>query len=354
MMIDYLSDTVTKPTPEMRQACFDAMVGDDVYGEDPTAIRLEAKAAEMLGKEAGCFVPSGTMANLTAILAHCPRGYEMIVGDESDIYNYQAGGASYVGGVIVHPVPTQKDGSLSLTDLAGAIRDPDDHQCARAGLIAIENPCCRVGGRALSLDYLERLRAFADRQRLPIHMDGARIFNAAIALDVPPSTVAGYAESVQFCLSKNLGAPVGSMVVGSKPFVEDVRRLRKMLGGGMRQIGVITAAGIVALEHMVDRLRDDHVRARRLAEGLTGLAGIQCDMASVETNMVFFKVTDDRFTTRTFLQALAKKGIRMGELGHGQIRAVVHFEHDDAMIEKTIAVFEALLKPGVVGAGVHG
>ncbi len=344
-MIDYLSDTVTKPTPEMRQACFEAMVGDDVYGEDPTANRLEALAAEMLGKEAACFVPSGTMANLTAILAHCPRGYELIVGDESDIYNYQAGGVSFVGGVAFHPVPTQADGTLSLVDLEEAIRDPDDYQCARAGLIAIENPCCRVGGRVLSFDYLERLRAFADRHRLPIHMDGARIFNAAIALDRPPSAVAGYADSVQFCLSKNLGAPVGSMVVGNKRFVADVRRLRKMLGGGMRQIGVIAAAGIVALETMVDRLREDHVRARKLAEGIAGLPGIQCQLDTVETNMVFFSVTDVRFTTQTFLKALGEQGVRMGELGHGRIRAVIHFEHDDAMIEQTVAVFENLLNP---------
>jgi len=350
-MIDYLSDTVTKPTPEMRQACFRAMVGDDVYGEDPTANRLEALAAEMLGKESACFVPSGTMANLTAILAHCPRGYELIVGDESDIYNYQAGGASFVGGVIMHPVPTQPDGTLSLDDLEEAIRDPDDVQCARAGLIAIENPCCRVGGRALSLDYLERLRVFANRKGIPIHMDGARIFNAAIALDVPPAEVAGYAESIQLCLSKNLGAPVGSMVVGNKTFIEDVRRLRKMLGGGMRQIGVIAAAGIVALEHMVDRLRDDHRRARRLAEAIAGMPGIQCNLETVETNMVFFRVTDPRYTTQTFLDALVAKGVRMGELGHGRIRAVVHFEHDDAMIEQTISTFENLLAP--VAAETH-
>ena len=344
-MIDYLSDTVTKPTAAMRQACFEAMVGDDVYGEDPTANRLEAMAAEMLGKEAACFVPSGTMANLAAILAHCPRGYELIVGDESDIYNYQAGGPSFVGGVVMHPVPTQADGTLDFEDLEEAVRDPDDYQCARAGLIAIENPCCRVGGRVLSLDYLARLRAFADRKGIPIHMDGARIFNAAIALDVPPATVAGFAASIQFCLSKNLGAPVGSMVVGDRRFVEDVRRLRKMLGGGMRQIGVIAAAGIVALEHMVDRMRDDHTRARRLAEGIAGMPGIECDLETVETNMVFFRVTDPRYSTRAFLDALVENGVRMGELGHGRIRAVVHFEHDDAMIEHTLSVFENLLEP---------
>ena len=345
MTIDYLSDTVTRPTDTMREACYKALVGDDVYGEDPTTNRLETLAASMLGKEAACFLPSGTMANLTSILAHCSRGYELIVGDESDIYNYEAGGPSLVGGVVLHPVPTQPDGSLSLDDLAHAIRDPDDYQCARAGLIAIENPCCRVGGRVLSLDYLDGLLQFANQQNLPIHMDGARIFNAAIALGVTPQTVAGFADSVQFCLSKNLGAPVGSMVVGRRAFVDNVRRLRKMLGGGMRQTGLIAAAGIVALETMVDRLQEDHVRAYRLAEAIARIPAIRCDLETVETNMVFFQVDTPDYDTRSFLSALEANGIRMGELGRDRIRAVVHFEHDDMHIEQTIDVFKRLLQP---------
>ncbi len=344
-MIDFLSDTVTVPTDRMREACYRAPVGDDVYGEDPSANRLEQLAALMLGKEAACFLPSGTMANLTSVLAHCPRGYELILGDESDLYNYEAGGPSLVGGVVLHPIPTQPDGTLALDDLARAIRDPDDHQCARAGLIAVENPCCRVGGRVLPLAYLERLREFADRRGLPIHMDGARIFSAATALDVPASTIAAYADSLQLCLSKNLGAPVGSMVVGSGPFVEEVRRLRKMLGGGMRQVGLIAAAGIVALEEMVDRLKDDHLRARRLAEEIHHMPGLRCDLAAVETNMVFFQVDTPEFTTSSFLEALRNRGIRMGELGRGRIRAVVHFHHQDHHIEQTVRVMRQLLAP---------
>ena len=342
-MIDFLSDTVTHPTDEMRRVMAAAPVGDDVYGEDPTVNRLEELAAEKLGKEGACFMPSGTMANLASVLAHCPRGFEMLVGDESDLYHYEAGGVSIVGGVVIHPVRTQVDGRLSLEDIRTAVRDPTDFQMARAGLICLENPHCRSGGRVLPLDYLAAVRTLADELGLPIHLDGARIFNAAVAGGVTASTIAHYADSVQFCLSKNLAAPVGSMVVGEATFVDDVRRLRKMLGGGMRQVGILAAAGIVALESMVDRLADDHMRARRLAEAIAPLPGVTLDLDEVETNMVFFKVTHPEHSTESFLQVLQESGVRMAELGHGRVRAVVHYQIDDADIDATIEAFRKTL-----------
>lgn len=342
-MIDFLSDTVTQPTEDMRHAMARAPVGDDVYGEDPTVNRLEEMTAQRLGKEASCFMPSGTMANLASVLAHCPRGYEVLVGDESDLYNYEAGGVSIVGGVVLHPVRTQVDGRLALEDLRAAVRDPADFQMARAGLICLENPHCRSGGRVLPPEYLAAVRDLADGLGLPLHLDGARIFNAALACGVPAATIAGYADSVQTCLSKNLAAPVGSMVAGKAAFVDDVRRIRKMLGGGMRQAGILAAAGIVALESMVDRLVDDHRRARRLAEAVAMLPGIQLDLDEVQTNMVFFRVTGPGYDTQSFLRALLENGVRMAELGHGRIRAVVHYQIGDADIDATVEVFRQLL-----------
>ena len=343
-MIDFLSDTVTQPTQQMREAMYKASVGDDVYGEDPTVNRLEAEAANRMGKAAACFMPSGTMANLTSILAHCARGYEVLVGDESDIYHYEAGGPSVVGGVVLHPVRTQPDGSLAIEDLRTSFRDPLDYQCARAGLICLENPHCRSGGRVLPLSYLQEVHALAKAKRIPVHMDGARIFNAALALDVSPAEIASFTDSLQFCLSKNLAAPIGSMVVGDTGFIDETRRLRKMLGGGMRQVGIIAAAGLVALNTMIDRLSEDHRRARLLAEAIAELPDIWVDLDEVQTNMVFFRLTGVRFTSETFLAELANHGVRMAELGHGRIRAVIHYQIDDSDIEATIDVFKKILK----------
>lgn len=328
----------------MRQAAFDAPLGDDVYGEDPTVNRLEALSADMLGKEAACLMPSGTMANLTAILAHCPRGSEVLVGDESDIYHYEAGGASVVGGIVYHAVPTRPDGSLACTDLRAAIRDPRDSQFAQAALICLENSHNRCGGAVLSLDYLAEVRAFADAQSLPIHMDGARVFNAAVALGVPVATITRYADSVQFCLSKGLSAPIGSMIAGSQRLIDAVRRLRKMLGGGMRQAGMIAAPGITALETMVDRLADDHRRARQLATGLAALPGITLDLDRVQTNIILFEVTDPRYPWEHFLTTLEAQGVRMSELGYGRVRAVTHYGISDEDIEQTLSAVQHILQ----------
>lgn len=340
-MIDYLSDTVTLPTAEMRQAMFDAQVGDDCYGEDPTVHALEALTARMTGKEAAAFVTSGTLGNLTALLAQCPRGHEVILGDQSDLYNYEAGGVSLVGGAVLHPVATAPDGTLPIDSLRRAIRDRSDYQCAPAGVIALENPHCLAGGRVLSMDYLRQVRALADAHGLAVHMDGARIFNAQASLGIPVAEIAAHADSLQFCLSKSLAAPYGSMVCGSAALIDRVKRYRKMLGGGLRQGGIMAAAGIVALRTMVDRLGEDHRRASMLAAGLSTLPGVVLRHALIETNMVYFDVAG--MSNEAFLDALQARGVRMGPLGDGVIRAVTHYMIDDEAIHATVATVADVL-----------
>jgi len=346
-MIELRSDTFTLPTPEMISAIGRAPLGDDVYGEDPTVRRLEGLAAGRLGKEAACLVPSGTMANLAAIMAHCPRGAAVLVGDESDIYIYEAGGASVCGGIVYQPLPTQDDGTFLLEDLEAAFPvDPSDPQFAPPGLLCLENTHNRCGGRVLPLDYLEAACGFAAARGLPIHLDGARLFNAAVALGVAAARIAACADSVQFCLSKGLGAPIGSVVAGDAAFIGRVRRVRKMLGGGMRQAGIIAAAGIVALERMVDRLAEDHANARRLAEGLAAIAGVRLDPGVVETNIVMFRVIDDRFTWQSFVTAARRHGLHIGELGHGRIRAVTHCGVAAADIDRALEIIDQVLRQG--------
>lgn len=342
-MIDFLSDTVTLPTAAMRQAMFTAQVGDDCYGEDPTVRELETVAAAMTGKQAAAFVTSGTLGNLTALLAQCPRGHEVILGDRSDLYNYEAGGVSVVGGAVLHPVATAEDGTLPLELLRAAIRDRSDYQCAPAAVIALENPHCLSGGRVLALDYLSRVRELADQHGLKIHMDGARIFNAQASLGIALAKIVEHADSLQFCLSKSLGAPYGSMVCGSAALIDSVKRYRKMLGGGLRQGGIMAAAGLVALDSMVDRLADDHRRATWLAQEIRELPGVTLRSDTIQTNMVFFDVAGHG--NQAFLQALQQRGIRMGVLGDGVIRAVLHYMIDDQAIRDTVAAMAAILCP---------
>ena len=267
-LIDLRSDTVTRPTPEMRAAMANAEVGDDQYGEDPTVTLLERRSAEVLGKEAAVYVPSGTMGNLSALLAHCGRGDEAIVGDESHILWFESGGASTLGGIPVFPLPTDPRARLAIEDIENAIR-PARAGYPRTGVVCLENTHNRCGGAVLDIEYMRQVREIAHERGVPVHLDGARIFNAAASLGVPAAAIAAEADSVQFCLSKGLAAPVGSLVAGSEAFIQEVRKQRKVLGGAMRQSGVIAAAGVVALETMVDRLPEDHVRARTLAEGLS-------------------------------------------------------------------------------------
>jgi threonine aldolase len=355
-MIELRSDTFTLPTPEMLEAITRAQLGDDVYGEDQTVNELEALAAELFGKEAALLVPSGTMANLIAVMAHCPRGTKVIVGNEADMYLYEAGGASVCGGLLYEPVATQADGRLALEDIQQAFpQDPSDPQFALPALICLENTHNRMGGRVLPLAYLQDVQTFAHQHAVQVHLDGARIFNAAVALDVPVAEIARCADSLQFCLSKGLSAPVGSMLVGTQAFIQQGHRVRKMLGGGMRQAGIIAAPGLISLQKMTQRLAEDHRHALQLARGLATIEGIECDPTGVETNIVFFRVSDTRFPLPLFIQAARARGLNIAELGHRRIRAVTHLgicAHD---IDRALQIIQSLLRSGPQSAdGVSG
>jgi len=285
--IDLRSDTVTQPSAAMRQAMADAEVGDDVYGEDPTVNRLEALAAEMLGHEAAVFVASGTQGNLLALLSHCQRGDEYIAGQLSHCYRAEAGGGAALGGIQPQPLDFQSDGSLDLERVAAFIK-PDNYHYARTRLLCLENT---QSGKVLPLDYLAQARRLADDQGLALHLDGARVFNAAVKLGISVDAITAPFDSVSVCLSKGLGAPAGSLLCGTQEFITAARRGRKMLGGGMRQIGVLAAAGLIALEQHVDRLAEDHDNARRLAEGLADVDELDVDPSLVQTNMAFVSVS---------------------------------------------------------------
>lgn len=343
--IELRSDTFTLPTPEMLEAIVQAELGDDVYGEDPTVKKLEEQAAQLFDKEAAILVPSGTMANLTSLLAHCPRGSKVLVGDESDIYIYEAGGAAVCGGIMYEPIRTQSDGRLAIEDLEKELFvDQTDPQFALPALICLENPHNRMGGRVLPLSYLAEVQSLARNHGIPIHVDGARVFNAAIKLNLPVAEIAQYADSLQFCLSKGLSAPIGSIVVGNRDFIQKVYRLRKMLGGGMRQAGIIAAAGLVSLRSMVDRLAEDHANAKFLAEGLADIKGIECDASMVDTNIIFFRIVDTRFTWRTFVEAVRQQGLYIDELGHGRIRAVTHSGINFQQIKQALDIIRNVMK----------
>jgi threonine aldolase len=318
-----------------------------VYGEDPTVSQLEKLAAKSVGKPAACLMPSGTMANLVALLVHVPRGGKVLVGSESDIHLYEAGGASVCGGIVYEPIPTQPDGTLALDDLTAALPpDADDPQFALPGLICVENTHNRMGGQVLSQEYLAQLKHFATGHGLPVHMDGARIFNAAVASGVLADQIAAHADSIQFCLSKGLSAPVGSILAGEIAFIDKARRVRKMLGGGMRQAGVLAAAGLVALTSMVDRLAEDHRLAAQLAAGLAKVDGIDIDPAMVTTNIVLFRVTADGLDESRFLTAAEQRGLAMGEFGHGRIRAVTHRGLTSADVSHAVAIVADLVREG--------
>ncbi len=332
-MIDLRSDTVTRPTEAMRRAMAAAEVGDDVYGEDPTVSRLEAMAAERLGMEAGLFVPSGTQGNLAALMAHCERGDEYIVGHNAHTYQFEGGGAAVLGSIQPQPVPLDEQGCMNLDAAMAAIK-PDDAHFARTRLLCLENTWW---GKALPMPYLKDAEDRARAQGLGMHLDGARLFNAAVAHECPVSDISRHFDSVSFCLSKGLGAPVGSVVCGHQDLIERARRWRKVLGGGMRQAGIIAAAGIHALDHHVDRLADDHRRAAQLADALEVMAGLR--VFRTGTNMLML---EPEFTTGERLaEALAAEGIRVNP--GGRLRLVTHLDVDDAAVNQIIAIMPRLL-----------
>jgi threonine aldolase len=316
-----------------------AELGDDVMGEDPTVNRLEKLAAEMTGKAAALLVVSGTMGNLVSLLSHCRRGDEAILGDQSHIFNYEAGGASALGGVVFHPVVTGRFGELELHALERAIRPAATNlHYAPPGVICVESTHNRCGGTILPASYLQAVRAIADHANVPVHLDGSRIFNAAIALNCDVKTFTQQVDSVQFCLSKGLAAPVGSLVCGDVDFIARARRLRKMVGGGMRQAGVIAAAGIVALKDMIDRLAEDHQTARALATGLADLPGMQLDLETVQTNIVIFGPKNPPPEGLSFAQLLAREGVQVGDIGGGRFRAVTHYGISTSDIESALRI----------------
>jgi threonine aldolase len=331
--IDLRSDTVTRPSPAMRQAMAAAPVGDDVFGDDPTVNRLQDLAAARFGMEAGLFFPSGTQSNLAALMAHCQRGEEVIVGQEAHTYRYEAGGMAVLGSIQPQPLQNRPDGTLDLTEIEGAIK-PDDSHFAITRLVALENT---IGGKVLPRQYMADAIALARRRGLSIHLDGARIFNAAVKLGTPVKDLCAGFDSVSVCLSKGLGTPAGTVLVGNAHLIERARRVRKMLGGTMRQVGILAAAGIHALENNVERLAQDHANAERLAKGLAA-AGLKVD--PVQTNMVFVSIPKDRLPgLKEHLEAgglLAFPGTKM--------RLVTHLDVDDAAIDRAVAVFASFMR----------
>ncbi|WP_458717473.1 low-specificity L-threonine aldolase [Pseudomonas gregormendelii] len=326
-VIDLRSDTVTQPTAAMLEAMTRAATGDDVYGEDPTVNQLEAELARRLGFAAALFVPTGTMSNLLGLLAHCERGDEYIVGQQAHTYKYEGGGAAVLGSIQPQPLEVQADGSLDLADVAAAIK-PDDFHFARTRLLALENT---MQGKVLPLEYLARARAFTREHGLALHLDGARLYNAAVKLGVDAREITRHFDSVSVCLSKGLGAPVGSVLCGSVELIGKARRLRKMVGGGMRQAGLLAAAGLYALDNNVQRLADDHANAQWLADGLVK-AGYAVE--PVQTNMVYVHMGDRAEAFKVFA---AERGIRLSAAG--RLRMVTHMDVDRAGIEQVIAAF---------------
>ena len=333
-VIDLRSDTVTLPTEEMRRAMYEADLGDDVYGEDPTVNRLESMAAEMLGKEAALLTSSGTMSNLLAVLAQTRRGDEVIVGSEAHVFWYEVGGASALGGVVLRTVPNDGEGRMELSAIEQAIRGSNIH-FPRTALLCLENTHNRCGGAVLTPEYTSSVAALAHDRGLRVHLDGARIFNGATALDVPASALAAGVDSVAFCLSKGLSAPVGSVLCGTSEFVENARKWRKMVGGGMRQAGIIAAAGIVALQTTVNRLAEDHANARRLAQGLADIPGMVVPRVEVPSNIVTFRSALP-VPSADFVREMNNRGVRFGYRGEETFRAVTHRMVTSADIEEAL------------------
>lgn len=323
--IDFRSDTVTIPTPTMREAMAKAPVGDDVYGEDPTVNELEALAAQMSGKEAALFVASGTMGNLTAILTHAQRGDEAILGADAHVFRWEAGGMSVLGGITPLPLPTDDQGRMDLGQIQAGIRWDDPHE-PRSRLVLLENSYGAKNGYPLPLDYFAGVQAIAQEHGLVTHLDGARLFNAAVALNLPAQSITQYVDSVSFCLSKGLCAPVGSLLCGSRTFIHQARRVRKLLGGGMRQAGVLASAGIIALTQMIERLSDDHLHAQYLAQGLAQIPGIIISPEKIKTNIIFFQLAPEQpLTAPQVAERLRQENIWVGAEDRRTFRVVTHY-----------------------------
>ena len=340
--IDLRSDTVTQPTQAMRSAMAEAQVGDDVFGEDPTLNDLEELAAKKTGKEAAIFVPSGTMGNLISVLAHCARGDEVILGDRSHIFLYEVGGLSALGGIHPRIIPNNDDGTLAPDAIEKSVRHSDIHY-PPTRLVCLENTHNFCQGAPLTPEYMQEVADIAKKHALKIHLDGARIFNAAAALNMEVSQLTRHVDSVMFCLSKGLSAPVGSLVCGTEQFILKTRKLRKMVGGGMRQAGHLAAAGRVALENQIERLKVDHQLARQLAKGLADITGLELNLQQVKTNIIFFRLNHPTVEAEVFLDHLESQDIKILMIDPAVFRAVLHREISKEQIVRVLAVFRSLL-----------
>ncbi len=341
-LIDLRSDTVTQPTPEMRQAMAAAPVGDDVFGEDPTVNQLQETVAEMFGKEAALFVPSGTMGNQVSINAHTQPGDEVICDYNAHIFNYEGGAPALLSGVQLHPL-LGRNGVITAEQIEAVIR-PADHHFPHTQLIEIENTHNRAGGAIFPLNEMKKIYELARLHKLAVHLDGARIWNASVATGIPLTEYARYADSVSACFSKGLGAPVGSIVVGSRAFIEKAHRYRKVYGGGMRQAGILAAAALYALQHHLDRLAEDHHHARTLAETLAEFEEIQVDLTTVQTNIVIFHVVSERLSAEDFVARCRQAGLLMLAIGGDRVRLVTHLHISDDDVARAIEILTSVLK----------
>lgn len=340
--VDLRSDTVTKPTPEMRRAMAEAEVGDDVYGEDPTVNRLEKRAAEIFGREAAIFVPSGTMGNTIAIKLHTKPGQEVICEERGHIYVYEMAMLSWFSGCVAHTLPAPH--GILTWDLVKRWIAPRIYYRAQTGLISLENTHNMAGGSVYPQDVSDEICDRAHEMEIPVHLDGARIFNAAAALGKPVNEITKKFDSVMFCLSKGLGAPVGSMLVGSRTFIDEARACRKALGGGMRQAGVLAAAGLIALEKHTGRLTEDHANAKFLAEGLSRIPGIKIDPATVATNIVIFDITGTGMGSGDFTRKMYERNVIAGDVNNELVRLVTHMDVDRAGCERALEVVSEICR----------
>ena len=342
-IIDLRSDTVTLPNEEMRQSIFEAKVGDDVLNEDLTIQKLEKQAAELLGKDVGLFVPSGTMGNLISFLVHCPRGSEALLGDKSHTFIYEVGGISAFGSVHSHQLKNNDDGTIEIDDIKSAIRRDNVH-FPRTSLISLENTHNMCYGTPITKDYIKLVSNIAKENGLKIHIDGARLFNAAVALDTDVKKFVKDVDSVTFCLSKGLSAPVGSVLCGNKNFIYEARRMRKALGGGMRQAGIIAAAGLVSLDKMIPQLINDHENAKRLADGISTISGLYVNTEKIHTNIVYFSVDETKMKGSEFVEKMGQHKVKLFEVSPNRFRLVTHSNISSEDVNRTLQLFDTILQ----------
>jgi len=343
-MIDLRSDTVTLPSNKMKEFILRAPLGDDVYGEDPSINQLQEQSADIFNKEAALFVPSGTMANLISVLTHCNRGDEILVGNKSHIFYYEAGGVSSLGGIHSHQLNNNDDGTINIDDITNNIRQLGNNHYPITRLLCLENTHNFCYGTPIPMEYFIKVKNLLNLHNIKMHLDGARIFNASVALKIPVSKLAQNADSISCCLSKGLSAPVGSIILGNKDFILEAKKIRKALGGGMRQAGILAAGGIFSLNNMIERLEEDHENAKLLAEKLLGIKGLSIDINKVQTNIIFIHLENKNLSDKEFLEKLNKNNIKIDYKGNRKFRLVTHYNFTKSKINTVETVIHNILK----------